>query len=108
MEANRFGIPVLEHEEALHGAQWGMGTCFSQPIALASTFDDVLVEQVADCIGKECRAVGVRQVLAPVVNVCRDSRWGRTMETFGEDVLRCGAFEKKPWQMYGGAVLATQ
>ena len=87
IEANRLGIPVLVHEEALHGAQWGMGTCFPQPIGLASTFDDTLVEQVADCIGRECHAVGVRQVLAPVINVCRDSRWGRTMETFGEDVL---------------------
>lgn len=86
-QANRFGIPVLLHEESLHGAQWGMGSCFPQPIALASSFDDALVEEVADCIGKECRAVGVRQVLAPVINVCRDSRWGRTMETFGEDVL---------------------
>ena len=87
MQANRFGIPVLLHEEALHGAQWGMGSCFPQPIALASSFDDLLVAEVADCIAKECRAVGVRQVLAPVVNVCRDSRWGRTMESFGEDVL---------------------
>lgn len=86
-EANRFGIPVLLHEEALHGAQWGMGSCFPQPIGLASTFDDTLVEEVADCIGKECHAVGVRQVLSPVINICRDSRWGRTMETFGEDVL---------------------
>ncbi len=86
-QANRFGIPVLLHEEALHGAQWGMGSCFPQPIGLASSFDDSLVEEVADCIGKECCAVGVRQVLAPVVNVCRDSRWGRAMETFGEDVL---------------------
>ena len=87
IEANRLGIPVLVHEEALHGAQWGMGSCFPQPIALASSFDDLLVAEVADCIGKECQAVGVRQVLSPVVNVCRDSRWGRTMETFGEDVL---------------------
>ena len=80
-------IPVLIHEEALHGAQWGMATCFPQPIALASSFDDVLVGQVANVIGRECRAAGIRQVLAPVVNVCRDARWGRTMETFGEDVL---------------------
>ncbi len=80
-------IPVLLHEEALHGAQWGMATCFPQPIALASSFNDELVSQVADVIGKETRAAGIRQVLAPVVNICRDSRWGRTMETFGEDVL---------------------
>ena len=87
VEANRFGIPAIENGEALHGAQWGMATCFPQPIALAATFDKQLVSEVADVIGKEVAAAGVRQVFAPVVNISRDCRWGRTMETFGEDVL---------------------
>lgn len=89
IEANRFGIPAIQNGEALHGAQWGMATCFPQPIALAATFDKELVSDVADIIGKEVAAAGVRQVFAPVVNVSRDCRWGRTMETFGEDVLLC-------------------
>ena len=80
-------IPPLEHGEALHGAQWGLATCFPQPIGMASTFDDELVSEIGDAIGKECAAVGVRQALTPVVNVVRDCRWGRTVETFGEDVL---------------------
>lgn len=87
MQESSHAIPAIMHEEALHGAQWGMATCFPQPIALASTFDDALVNQVANVIGRECRAVGVRQVLAPVINISRDCRWGRVMETFGEDVL---------------------
>ena len=89
VEASRFGIPAIENGEALHGAQWGMATCFPQPIALAATFDPELVSDTADIIGKEVAAAGVRQVFAPVVNVSRDCRWGRTMETFGEDVLLC-------------------
>ena len=89
VEASRFGIPPIENGEALHGAQWGMATCFPQPIALAATFDKELVSGVARIIGKEVAAAGVRQVFAPVVNVSRDCRWGRTMETFGEDVLLC-------------------
>lgn len=89
VEASRLGIPAIENGEALHGAQWGMATCFPQPIALAATFDPVLVSGVADIIGKEVAAAGVRQVFAPVVNISRDCRWGRTMETFGEDVLLC-------------------
>ena len=64
-----------------------MATCFPQPIAMAATFDDELIEKIGDAIGKECAAVGVRQALTPVVNVVRDCRWGRTIETFGEDVL---------------------
>ena len=87
MEAHPHPVPPLEHGEALHGAQWGMATCFPQPIAMASMFDDDMVERIADVIGKECAAVGVRQALTPVVNIARDCRWGRTVETFGEDVL---------------------
>lgn len=87
MDAHPNAIPPIEHGEALHGAQWGMATCFPQPIGMASTFDDDLISRIADAIGKECAAVGVRQVLSPVVNITRDCRWGRTMEGFGEDVL---------------------
>ena len=87
MAAHSHAIPPMEHGEALHGAQWGMGTCFPQPIGMASTFDDELVAKIGDAIGKEVAVVGVRQALAPVINVVRDCRWGRTVETFGEDVL---------------------
>ncbi len=87
MECNSQSIPPIEHAEALHGAQWGMATCFPQPIGMASMFDSSLVEKIADVIGKECAVVGVRQALMPVVNVVRDCRWGRTIESFGEDVL---------------------
>lgn len=87
IEANRWGIPVLQHGEALHGAQWGNATCFPQSISMAATFDDNLYNQVAQVIAKELRAVGVRQVYAPVVNIGRDQRWGRTQEGYGEDVL---------------------
>ena len=86
IEAQPHHVPPIENGEALHGAQWGMGTNFPQPIGLASSFDPALVERVADVIGKECAAVGVRQVFSPVVNLARDCRWGRTVETYGEDV----------------------
>ena len=87
MDAQPNKIPPIEHGEALHGAQWGMATSFPQPIGMASTFNDDIVAQIGDAIGKECVAVGVRQALTPVVNIARDCRWGRTIETFGEDVL---------------------
>lgn len=87
MDAQPHAIPPIEHGEALHGAQWGMATCFPQPIGMASMFDDELMERIGDAIGKECAVVGVRQALTPVVNIARDCRWGRTIETFGEDVL---------------------
>ncbi|MCR5149753.1 MAG: glycoside hydrolase family 3 C-terminal domain-containing protein [Clostridiales bacterium] len=86
IEAQPHSIPPIENGEALHGAQWGMGTNFPQPIGLASSFDPELVERVGEVIGRECDIVGVRQVFSPVVNVVRDCRWGRTVETYGEDV----------------------
>ena len=80
IEAQPHHIPPIEHGECLHGAQWGMATVFPQPISMASTFDDELVAQIGDIIGKECAAVGVRQVLSPNVNITRDCRWGRAID----------------------------
>ncbi|MDR0713754.1 MAG: glycoside hydrolase family 3 C-terminal domain-containing protein [Bacteroidales bacterium] len=87
LKANRLGIPVLQHGEALHMALWGDATCFPQSISMAATFDDEFYYRVAEVIAKETKAVGVRQVYAPVVNISRDPRWGRTEEGYGEDVL---------------------
>ena len=85
--ASRWGIPVLQHGEALHGAQWGSATCFPQSIGMAATFDDNLYHRVGQVVAEELRAVGVRQVYAPVINITRDQRWGRGQESYGEDVL---------------------
>jgi beta-glucosidase len=87
LKASRLEIPVLQHGEALHVPLWGRATCFPQSISMAATFDDDLYYRVAEVIAKETRAVGVRQVYAPVVNISRDPRWGRTEEGYGEDVL---------------------
>jgi beta-glucosidase len=85
LAANRLGIPVLQNGEALHGAMWGMATCFPQSISMAATFDTDFYYTVGVAAARETRAVGVRQVFAPVVNISRDPRWGRTEEGYGED-----------------------
>jgi beta-glucosidase-like glycosyl hydrolase len=85
IEDTRLGIPVLFHEEALHGYMSRDATSFPQPIAQASTWDPELVERIDAVVGREVRARGVLQVLSPVVDIVRDPRWGRTEETFGED-----------------------
>ncbi len=92
LEANRLGIPVLQNGEALHGAQWGSATSFPQSIAMAASFDDAFYFSVGEAVARELRAVGVRQVFAPVVNLSRDPRWGRTEESYGEDPFLCGRF----------------
>jgi beta-glucosidase len=84
-EKTRLGIPIIVHDEALHGLVSNKATSFPQAIGLAATWDVDLMSRVATVIGKESRSRGVRQVLSPVVNIARDVRWGRVEETYGED-----------------------
>ena len=84
---NRLGIPPMPYEESLHGLIDKGHTSFPQAIALAATWDQDLIHQAAMDIAAEDRAEGVRQVLSPVINVCRDARWGRMEESYGEDPL---------------------
>jgi beta-xylosidase len=88
--ANRFGIPAMVHEECLTGFMaWG-ATVFPAPPAWGATFDPDLVEQMARAIGGSMHALGVHQGLAPVLDVVRDSRWGRVEEAIGEDPYLVG------------------
>ncbi len=89
--ASRFGIPAVAHEECLTGfAAWG-ATIFPTPLAWGASFDPALVREMAAAFGATMRAVGVHQGLAPVLDVTRDYRWGRTEETIGEDPYLVGS-----------------
>lgn len=85
MHSNRFGIPMLMCFEALHGLWHKNATIFPQAAGLGGSFNPEHVEKMAKIIGEECRAVGIRQVFAPNVDIPRDPRWGRTQEAYGED-----------------------
>ncbi|MDX2429845.1 MAG: glycoside hydrolase family 3 N-terminal domain-containing protein, partial [Bacteroides sp.] len=85
MEETRLGIPVIFHEECLHGLVAEYATSTPQPIAMAGTFDPELLERAYAMIALETRLRGAHQALTPVVDVARDARWGRVEETFGED-----------------------
>ncbi|MGW4271600.1 beta-xylosidase/alpha-l-arabinosidase [Streptomyces seoulensis] len=88
--AGRFGIPAVAHEECLAGfTAWG-ATAYPVPLAWGASFDPALVEAMAARIGRDLRAVGVHQGLAPVLDVVRDPRWGRVEETIGEDPYLVG------------------
>jgi beta-glucosidase len=85
IEHTRFGIPILFHEECLHGHAAPKGTAYPQAIALASTWDTTLVHDVFSATAQEVRARGAQQCLTPVLDLAREPRWGRTEETYGED-----------------------
>ncbi len=84
-ENTRLKIPVMIHDEAIHGCMARGSTIFPQSIALASTWDPDLMRKVAVTIGKEIKARGIHQCLSPTINIARDPRCGRTEETYGED-----------------------
>ncbi|MDZ7288358.1 MAG: glycoside hydrolase family 3 C-terminal domain-containing protein [candidate division KSB1 bacterium] len=85
LEKTRLGIPVLMFSEALHGLMIPGATSFPQAIALGSTWDTTLVEQIFAVAAREGRSRGTRQVLSPVLDLARDPRWGRTEECYSED-----------------------
>lgn len=85
LEKTRLGIPVIFHEECLHGHAAPDGTHYPQPIGMASTWDRELIQKIFTATAKEARLRGASQALTPVVDVARDPRWGRVEETYGED-----------------------
>lgn len=88
IQHSRLGIPALFIEEGLHG--FSDGTVFPAPINLAATWNPELARRTGAAIASEMRAAGVGMVLAPVLDVAREPRWGRVEEDFGEDPYLTG------------------
>lgn len=86
LEHTRLGIPIMIHEECIHGCTAKGSTMFPVSIGLGSTWDPELLESIAQVIGKEASCRGIHQALSPTINIARDVRVGRTQETYGEDV----------------------
>lgn len=104
IEKTRLGIPVMVHEESLHGQQTQDATNFPIPIGLASTWNEELMTEIYTNVAEEVRARGGQHVLAPVVDITRDPRWGRTEETMGEDpylISRLAVAQVKAYQGNG-------
>ncbi|WP_239670952.1 glycoside hydrolase family 3 protein [Vibrio variabilis] len=86
----RLGIPALSHEECLVGLMAKDATLYPSSLNYGHTWNPELIEEMASDIGRQVRAVGAHQGLAPVLDVSRDVRWGRTEETLGEDPYHVG------------------
>jgi beta-glucosidase len=84
-EKTRLGIPVLTVTESLHGAVQDSCTIYPQAIGLGSTFNPDLVNRMTLAIAQELKAMGIKQVLSPDLDIARELRWGRVEETYGED-----------------------
>ncbi|MEY4385456.1 MAG: hypothetical protein RLY20_739 [Verrucomicrobiota bacterium] len=86
----RLGIPPLLQDEAAHGLMKYEANSFPVPIGLACTWNQELIRRIFIQAANEARSRGVAHVLAPIVDVTRDVRWGRVDETLGEDPFLVG------------------
>jgi beta-glucosidase len=68
----------------LHGFT-NNGTIFPSPIGLAASFNPALVQKVSSIIATEAEGLGINNMLAPVLDLSRELRWGRVEENYGED-----------------------
>ncbi len=85
IENTRLQIPVVFHDEILHGNMASGSTVFPTPLALASSWDTHLISRVFTVGALHSRLRGTHHVLGPNMDLARDPRWGRTEETYGED-----------------------
>ena len=85
-EASRLGVPVLVSMDSVHGLSYVSGaTVTGHNLALAATRDEDLVTRLAEIARDEHISIGVRMTLSPESDIASEPRWGRVMETFGED-----------------------
>ena len=85
LKNTRLGIPIMFHGEALHGAVLSGATSFPEAVALGSTWDPELLQTMFTAVARESRAAGNVMVLAPVLDLSRDPRYGRVEEMYSED-----------------------
>lgn len=81
MEKSRLKIPLMFMTDIIHGYQ----TIFPIPLAMSCSFDPELVEKSARIAAREGSAAGYQATFSPMVDLVRDPRWGRVLESFGED-----------------------
>ena len=90
MEKSRLHIPIIFGLDVIHGHR----TTFPVPLAIASTWDTAAAETVARVSAEEARADGIDWVFSPMVDISRDARWGRVIESNGEDPFLSSALAR--------------
>jgi len=81
VEESRLGIPLLIGRDVIHGFK----TVFPVPLGLAATWNPDIVKLSAHVAAREATSCGINWTFAPMLDICRDPRWGRIAESFGED-----------------------
>ena len=88
IEESRLGIPVIIGRDVIHGFR----TIFPIPLGMASSWDPEIVREAFRISSVEASSQGIRWTFAPMIDICRDPRWGRIAEGCGEDPFLTSAF----------------
>ena len=90
VEETRTHIPIIFGRDVIHGHK----TVFPIPLAMAASFDMELIRESYECIAKEAYNDGIKWTFAPMLDTSRDPRWGRIIESAGEDPYLTGKVAK--------------
>ncbi len=104
VENSRLGIPLLFGMDVIHGYE----TIFPIPLGLSCTWDMKAIEESARIAAVEASADGISWTFSPMVDICRDPRWGRVSEGSGEDPFLGSLIARAMIQGYQGEKLADQ
>ena len=99
---SRLGIPLMFHEDVIHGYR----TIGPIPLAESCSWDTALVARSASAAAREAAAAGIQLTYAPMVDISNDARWGRIMETSGEDAFLGSALAAARVRGFQGSSLA--
>lgn len=107
IEETRLGIPVEYTNEGVRGANYRKTVNFPADIGLGASWNPDLLSAVGDVVGKESKAIGYRNVYAPLLDLARDPRWGRVVECYGEEPYHVGTLGLRMIQAIRGHGLAA-
>lgn len=102
IEESRLGIPIIFARDVIYG----QATVLPIPLAQAASWDPLCVSEAYRYIAREASSLGIHWTFAPMLDIARDPRWGRVIETFGEDPYLTSQFAKAVVTGFQGADLS--
>ena len=104
MEKSAHKIPLIFMHDVIHGYK----TIFPSPLAMSCTWQPDLVKKSAEIAAKEASVSGIHVTFSPMCDLARDARWGRVVETSGEDVYLNELFAKAYVEGYQGEDISSR
>ncbi len=95
VEQTRLGIPVDFTNEGIRGLCHDRATMFPAQCGQGATWDKDLISEIAGVTAAEAKALGYTNIYSPILDIAQDPRWGRVVESYGEDPYLAGELGKR-------------